>query len=83
MIRTVRKLLRKTGSGDLVEVEVDEVNLQALKSKTVWFGIVQLAGSAALTLMSDGYSEAAILAFVTGVVTILLRAVTSAPLSEK
>lgn len=59
------------------------MNFSALRSKTVWFGIAQLAGSLGMALMSDGLTETAVLAFVSGVATIILRAVTDKPLSEK
>lgn len=57
--------------------------LQALKSKTVWFGILQGVGAAALVLLQDGVSETSVTLFVTSVITIVLRAVTTAPLTEK
>lgn len=59
------------------------MNWSALRSKTVWFGIVQLLGSAAVTMLSDGYSEVAVITAVSGVATIILRALTDKPLSEK
>lgn len=59
------------------------MNFGALKSKTVWFGIAQAVGAAALVLMQDGVSEASVTLFITSVVTIILRAVTDTPLSEK
>lgn len=59
------------------------MNFSALKSKTVWFGVVQLAGSLTMAAIGEGLTEAAIITFVTGVTTIVLRALTDKPLSEK
>lgn len=59
------------------------MNFGALKSKTVIFGIAQLIGSASMAYFSDGLTEAAVLALVSGITTIILRAVTDTPLSEK
>lgn len=59
------------------------MNFGALKSKTVWFGIAQLAFSFGTAVAMGGVTEASVLTFVTGVTTILLRAVTDKPLSAK
>lgn len=55
----------------------------ALKSKTIWFGIAQLAGSLAVAAFNGGLTEAAVITFVTGVTTIILRALTDTPLADK
>jgi hypothetical protein len=62
---------------------VEEMNFSALKSKTVWFGIVQAAGAAALVMMQDGVSETSVSLMVTSVVTVVLRALTDKPLADK
>jgi hypothetical protein len=49
----------------------------------VWFGIGQLAFSFGTAVAAGGLTEVALTTFVTGVVTILLRAVTTTPLAEK
>lgn len=82
-LRQVVKAARKRKTGSSNTVEVSEMNFGALKSKTVWFGIAQAVGAAALVLMQDGVSEASVTLFITSVVTIILRAVTDTPLSEK
>jgi hypothetical protein len=59
------------------------MNWSALRSKTVWFGILQLVVSGGFTLANGGVTEEGVITLVTGVATILLRAVTDKPLSAK
>jgi hypothetical protein len=62
---------------------VEEMNFSALKSKTVLFGIAQAVIAGAMVIMQDGVTEASVSLAVTSVVTIVLRALTTQPLSEK
>lgn len=56
----------------------------ALKSKTVWFGIAQLVGTAVQVYMANGsLTPEATTTLVTGIGTIVLRAVTDKPLAQK
>jgi uncharacterized membrane protein len=55
----------------------------ALKSKTVWFGIMQAVMAGAMVIMKDGVNETSVALLVTSVVTVVLRAVTDKPLSAK
>jgi hypothetical protein len=66
----------------LSEEEI-EMSLNALKSKTVWFGILQAVAAAALVLVQDGVTETSVSLAVTSVVTVVLRALTDKPLSDK
>jgi uncharacterized membrane protein len=54
-----------------------------LKSKTVWFGIMQAVMAGAMVIMKDGVNETSVALLVTSVVTVVLRAVTDKPLSAK
>lgn len=59
------------------------MNWSALKSKTIWFGILQAVGAGVLVIMQDGITEASVSLLITSVVTVVLRALTDKPLSEK
>jgi hypothetical protein len=62
---------------------VEEMNFSALKSKTVWFGIVQAVVAAGLVIAQDGLTEASLSLALTSVGTVVLRALTDKPLTEK
>jgi hypothetical protein len=86
--RAVRKFrrARRGRNGGWVDYELEEfedMEWSALKSKTVWFGIVQAVMAGALVIMKDGVNEASVALVVTSVVTVVLRAMTDKPLSEK
>ena len=56
----------------------------ALKSKTVWLGIAtSIWGAVQVFLQAGDFSTEAIVSLATGVVIIVLRAVTTKPLAEK
>lgn len=56
----------------------------ALKSKTVWLGIAQLLWTAAQTYMAGGaLTPDATATLITGILTILARAVTTTSLAAK
>ena len=58
--------------------------MSALKSKTVWFGIVtEIWGVAQVLLGGGDFSREAIVSLVTGALIIILRAVTTTPLASK
>lgn len=77
------KIRRAIKNGDL-EMLSNLFSLGALKSKTVWFGVLQLVWSAAQVYMTGGtLTPQAITTLVTGIGTILFRAVTSQPLAQK
>lgn len=82
-VRLALKIRRAIKQGD-IEMLSNLFSLGALKSKTVWFGIAQLVWAAAQVYMSSGtLTPEAITTLVTGVGTLLFRAVTSAPLASK
>ncbi len=65
------------------ERDVDAV-LKSLKSKTIWFGIATGAwGLAQVFLAAGNWSTEAIVSLVSGIIIIILRAVTTQPLAEK
>jgi len=55
----------------------------ALKSKLVWLGVAQLAYSLFETWANGGLNAEAVSTAVTGALTIIFRAVTTQPLSQK
>lgn len=76
----IRRAL-KTGDIDMLW---NLFSLGALKSKTVWFGVAQLIWSAAQVYMASGtLTPDAITTLVTGIGTLLFRAMTSQPLAQK
>lgn len=83
--RRIRRAVRKARRGKefLETEEMEEMNWGALRSKTVWFGILQLLFSAGSAIAAGGASEEAVITLITGVATIVLRAVTDKPLSAK
>lgn len=59
------------------------MNFRALRSKTIWFAIAQAVVAGALVIAQDGVTEASVSLAVTSVITVILRALTDTPLSEK
>ena len=59
------------------------MNFSALRSKTVWFAIIQAVAAGSLVFVQEGFTEASVSLFVTSVVTVILRALTDKPLSAK
>lgn len=59
------------------------MNFGALRSKTVWFAIVQAAAAGAFVILQDGLTEASLSLMVTSVLTVVFRALTDKPLSAK
>jgi len=62
---------------------VEEMNFSALKSKTVWWGILQAVAGVAVTVFQGGFTVESVGLFVASAITIVLRALTDTPLSEK
>jgi hypothetical protein len=83
LIRPIKRIKEFRAAKKAAKATEELMNLKALKSKTVWFGIIQLVFSAASAALAGGFTEEVILTLVTGTATILLRAVTDKPLSEK
>lgn len=86
--RAQRKAERDGAGGEfLVPTEEDEEMgdsiIGALKSKLVWLGIVQLVWSAAQSYMAGTFTAEAAATTVSGVLTIVFRAMTNKPLAEK
>ncbi len=59
------------------------MNWGVFRSKTVWFAILQAVAAGALVFVQDGVTEASVSLVVTSVVTVVLRALTDTPLSDK
>lgn len=59
------------------------MNFSVFKSKTIWFAILQALTSGVFVIVQDGLTEASISLAITSVVTVILRAVTDRPLSDK
>ena len=55
--------------------------LKSLKSKTIWFGVLQVIGGVSLALATDLQTGGGLT--ILGILTIILRAITTKPLSAK
>ena len=81
-LRKIRKMIR------LIVKEVEENGMDSIKgallSKLVWLGIGQIVWGLAQIYLSGGtFEPGAVTTAVLGIVTILFRAVTNKPLTEK
>ena len=69
---------------EINEQQEEEAMIGALKSKTVWFGIATSAwGLVQIFIQAGDFSREALVSLVSGIVIIVLRAVTTKPLDEK
>lgn len=74
-MRKIRKLSK--------ELTMDTI-MQSLKSKTVWFGIATEVWGLVQVFLADGtFTTEAFVSLVSGAIIVVLRAVTTKPLSHK
>ena len=78
------EIFQQIAGGEFLTQDEDKQMFQALKSKTVLFGILTSAwGVVQVFLAAGDFSREAIVALVSGVVIIVLRAVTTTSLAQK
>jgi hypothetical protein len=82
--RKARKAARKGKDLLLPPEGVEKEVLQALKSKTIWLGVVTEIWGLVQVILADGnFTAESIVTLLSGVAIIVLRAVTTKPLAAK